>query len=53
MTSFRAFAARFLPGTRNFNDVAIGDMTDAQLRRSGLNKAEMLHRTFAGLSTNG
>ena len=53
MTSLRAFAARFLPGTRSFNDVAIGNMTDSQLRRAGLSKAEMLHRTFSGLSTCG
>jgi hypothetical protein len=53
MTKFRTFAARFFPATPRFSDIAIGDLTDSQLRRSGLNKAEMLHRTFSGLSTCG
>ncbi|WP_161594548.1 hypothetical protein [Marimonas lutisalis] len=32
-----------------FNDLALGSMTDDQLRRTGLSKAEILHRTFSGL----
>ncbi|MDQ2091322.1 hypothetical protein [Marimonas arenosa] len=52
MTRIRAFAARFLPAPR-FSDIAIGEMTDIQLRRAGLSKAEVLHRTFSGLTTCG
>ncbi len=32
----------------HYSDLALGDMTDAQLRRAGLSKAEILHRTFSG-----
>ena len=53
MTAFRAFAARFLPAAPRFNDIAIGQMTDSQLRRAGLSKAAMLHRAFSGLCTCG
>ena len=53
MTNFRAFTARLFPATRRFSDIAVGEMTDSQLRRAGLSKAEMLHRTFSGLSTCG
>lgn len=53
MTLFRAFAARIFPVAPRFTDIAIGDLTDSQLRRAGLNKAEVLHRTFSGLSTCG
>ena len=53
MTNIRAFAARLFPAKSRFSDIAIGEMTDSQLRRSGLSKAEMLHRTFSGLSTCG
>ena len=53
MTTLRTFAARFLPGTRDFTAVAVGNMTDMQMQRAGLSKAEMLHRTFSGLSTCG
>ncbi|WP_188078207.1 hypothetical protein [Aquicoccus porphyridii] len=32
----------------HYSDLALGNMTDAQLRRAGLSKAEILHRTFSG-----
>lgn len=51
MTRIRAFAARLFTSRPRFSDVAIGDMTDSQMRRTGLSKAEVLHRTFSGLST--
>ena len=53
MTFFRALTARLFPAAPRFFDIAIGEMTDVQMRRSGLNKAATLHRTFSGLSTCG
>ena len=53
MTKFRAIAARIFQVAPRFSDIAVGEMTDSQLRRSGLSKAELLHRTFSGLSTIG
>jgi len=53
MTFFRALATRLFPAAPRFSDIAIGDLTDIQMRRSGLNKAATLHRTFSGLSTYG
>lgn len=32
-----------------FVDAAISDLTDSQLRRSGLSKAVILHHAFSGL----
>lgn len=51
MTFFRAIVTLFSTPQRDFSDVAIGTMTDTQMRRTGLSKAEVLHRTFSGLST--
>lgn len=51
MSIFRTLIARVRPASTHAFDIAVSDMTDSQLRRSGLSKAEMLHRTFSGLST--
>lgn len=53
MTKFRAFAAFFMPSTPRFTDIAIGEMTDSQLRRAGISKSELLHVKFSGLSSYG
>lgn len=53
MTKIRAIAAFFMPSSRRFSDIAIGDLTDSQLRRSGMNKAELLHIRFSGFHTCG
>jgi hypothetical protein len=48
---FKMFHAlmRAVAPTPRFNDAALSDMTDAQLRRTGYSKAEIVHRTFSGL----
>ena len=51
MTAIRALFARLLPAAPHYTDIAVGNMTDSHLRRTGLSKAEILHRTFSGLST--
>jgi len=51
MTAIRALFARLLPAAPQYADIAVGNMTDSHLRRTGLSKAEILHRTFSGLST--
>ncbi len=53
MTIIRALLGRFRPAAPALGTIAIGNMTDVQLRRTGLSKAEMLHRTFSGLMTCG
>ncbi len=49
MTRFFHFAAQALFTLPRHSDIALGDRTDQQLRRSGQSKAEILHRTFSGL----
>ncbi len=51
MNLFRALKALMFSTKPRFSDIAIGNMTDIQMRRSGLNKAATLHHTFSGLST--
>ena len=51
MTAIRALFARLLPAAPQYADIAVGNMTDSHLGRTGLSKAEILHRTFSGLST--
>ena len=53
MNMFRALTSLFAPAAPRFSDVALGNLTDTQLRRAGLSKAEMLHNTFSGLTTCG
>ena len=51
MTAIRALFAWLRPAAPSYADIAVGNMTDIHLRRTGLSKAEILHRTFAGLTT--
>lgn len=51
MNLFLAITARLFPVTHRFSSIAIGNLTDTQMRRSGLTKAAALHRTFSGLTT--
>lgn len=53
MTKIRALMAFLMPAAPRFHDIAVGDLTDNQLRRSGLNKAELLHVRFSGFHTCG
>lgn len=45
---FSKLARSLFPAPR-YSDAALSDMTDAQLRRTGYSKAEIVHRTFSGL----
>ena len=49
MTRILQFAVASLVALPRYNDIAVGNMTDSQLRRSGQTKAQILHRTFSGL----
>lgn len=49
MTRFFTYAAKALFTLPTYSDIALGDQTDEQLRRSGQSKAGILHRTFSGL----
>ncbi len=49
MLRFFDFAAQALFTMPRYNDLALGNQTDEQLRRSGQSKASALHRAFSGL----
>lgn len=43
------FAVQSLMTLPRYSDIAVADVTDAELRRAGLSKAEILHRKLSGL----